>query len=75
MRNEVIEPVAKMGCPFVLVRDVLGFCGEKKILSVVILFDRSDGETSAFSSTTSGLHRLARERRDYRQCLPMCQLF
>ena len=38
-------------CPFVLVvvlvLDVLGFCGEKGI-PVMILFDRSEGETSAF---------------------------
>jgi len=31
----------------VLVLDVLGFCGEKGI-PVMILFDRSEGETSAF---------------------------
>jgi hypothetical protein len=31
-----------------------GFCGEKGIPSIVTLFDRSDGETSAFSSTTCG---------------------
>jgi hypothetical protein len=29
----------------VLVLDGLGFCGEKEIPSVMILFDRSDGET------------------------------
>jgi hypothetical protein len=47
------EAVAKIGCPFVLVLvvvlDVLGFCGEKDIPSVMILFDRSDSEISAFS--------------------------
>ena len=37
----------------VLVLDVFGLCGEKGIRSVMILFDRSDGETSAFSSTTT----------------------
>jgi len=35
----------------VLVLDVLGFCGEKGI-PVMILFDGSEGETSAFSSTS-----------------------
>ena len=37
----------------VLVLDVFGLCGEKGIRSVMILFDRSDGETSAFSSTST----------------------
>jgi hypothetical protein len=36
-----------------LVLDVLGLCGEKGIRSLIILFDRSDGETSAFSSTST----------------------
>jgi hypothetical protein len=37
----------------VLVLDVLGLCGEKGVRSVMILFDRSAGETSAFSSTST----------------------
>ena len=38
----------------VLVLDLLGFCGEKGIrLPVMILFYSSDGETSAFSSTST----------------------
>ena len=37
----------------VLVLDVLGLCGEKGVRSVMILFDRSDRETSAFSSTST----------------------
>ena len=37
----------------VLVLDVLGFCGENGVRSVMILFDRCDGETSAFSSTST----------------------
>jgi hypothetical protein len=37
----------------VLVLDVFGLCGEKGIRSIMILFDRSDGETSAFSSTST----------------------
>jgi hypothetical protein len=37
----------------VLVLDVFGLCGEKGIRSLIILFDRSDGETSAFSSTST----------------------
>jgi hypothetical protein len=33
----------------VLVLDLLGFCDEKEVPSVVILFDRSDGEISTLS--------------------------
>jgi len=63
---ELASPLRKIGCPFVLVLvvvlvlDVLGFCGEKEIPSIMILFYRSDGETSAFSSTTCGLRARAR---------------
>jgi hypothetical protein len=37
----------------VLVLDVLGLCGKKGVRSVMILFDRSDRETPAFSSTST----------------------
>ena len=37
----------------VLGLDVFGLCGEKGIRAVMILFDRSDGEAYAFSSTST----------------------
>jgi hypothetical protein len=46
----------------VVVLDVFGLCGDKGVRSVMILFDRSDRETPAFSSTstsTKGQPRLA----------------
>ena len=52
---ELASPLRTIGCLFVPVLDVLGFCSEKIIPSMMILFYRSDGEISAFPSTTCGL--------------------
>jgi hypothetical protein len=43
----------RKGLFLVLVLDVLGLCGKKGVRSVMIWFDRSDRETSAFSSTST----------------------
>jgi hypothetical protein len=47
----------------VLVLDLLGFCGKKGIrFPIMILFNGSDSETSAFSSTSTSTNKPFRNR-------------